>query len=152
MLFYWLKCSRNSESKNPKFVRTRKRRIMLLSKCSVCNSKKLKFLKEQEVRGLLSSLQIRTPLSRIPLSGLLLFQKTMLSYWLKCSRNAENKNPKFVRTKKRRIMLLSKCSVCNGKKLKFLKEEEVRGLLSSLQIRTPLSRIPLSGLLLFQKA
>ena len=48
---------------------------MLLSKCLVCNSKKFNFLKEQEVRGLLSSLQIRTPLSRIPLSGLLLFQK-----------------------------------------------------------------------------
>ena len=40
---------------------------MLLSKCSVCNSKKSKFLKEQEARGLLSSLGIRTLLSQIPL-------------------------------------------------------------------------------------
>ena len=46
---------------------------MLLSKCSVCNSKKLKFLKEQEGRGLLSSLGIRTLLSQIPLLGPLLF-------------------------------------------------------------------------------
>ena len=43
------------------------------SKCSVCNSKKSKFLKEQEARGLLSSLGIRTPFSQIPLLDLLLF-------------------------------------------------------------------------------
>ena len=46
---------------------------MLLSKCSVCNSKILKFLKEQEATGLLNSLRIRTPLSQIPLLGPLLF-------------------------------------------------------------------------------
>ena len=40
---------------------------MLLSKYSVCNSKKSKFRKEKEPRGLLSSLGIRTPLSQIPL-------------------------------------------------------------------------------------
>ena len=38
---------------------------MLLSKCSVCYSKISKFLKEQEARGLLSSLGIRTPLSQV---------------------------------------------------------------------------------------
>ena len=38
---------------------------MLLSKCSVCNSKKLKFLKEQEAGGLLSSLGIIAPLSHV---------------------------------------------------------------------------------------
>ena len=46
---------------------------MLLSKCLVCNSKKSKFLKEQEARGLSSSLEIRTPLSQISLRGPLLF-------------------------------------------------------------------------------
>ena len=44
---------------------------MMLSKCSVCNNKKSKFIKEQEVRGLLSNLGIRTPLSKIPLLNLL---------------------------------------------------------------------------------
>ena len=39
----------------------------------MCKSKKCKFLKEQEARGLLSSLGIRTPLSQIPLLGPLLF-------------------------------------------------------------------------------
>ena len=46
---------------------------MLSSKYSVCNSKKSKFLKEQEATGLLSSLGIKTPLSQIPLLGPLLF-------------------------------------------------------------------------------
>ena len=37
------------------------------------NSKKSKYLKEQEDKGLLSSLGIRAPLSQIPLLGPLLF-------------------------------------------------------------------------------
>ena len=73
----------------------------------------------------------------------------MLSYCLKCRKNTESKNPKVVRTKNGRIMLLSKCSVCNSKKSKFLKEQEPRGLISSLGIRTPLSQIPLLDPLLF---
>ena len=48
MLSYCLECRKNTESKNPKIVRTKNGRIMLLSRCSVCNSKKPKFLKEQE--------------------------------------------------------------------------------------------------------
>ena len=46
---------KNTESKNPKVVRTKNGGIVLLSKCSVCNSKKLKFLTEQEARGVLSN-------------------------------------------------------------------------------------------------
>ena len=45
MLTYCLKCRKNTESKNSKVVRTKNRRIMLLSKCEVCDSKKLKFIK-----------------------------------------------------------------------------------------------------------
>ena len=40
----------------------------------------------------------------------------MLSYCLKCRKNTENKNPKFVKTKNERTMLLSKCAVCDSKK------------------------------------
>ena len=47
---------------------------MLLLKCAVCNSKKSKFIKEQEASGLLSSLGIKTTLNKIPLVGPLLFQ------------------------------------------------------------------------------
>ena len=42
--------------------------------------------------------------------------KTMLSYCLKYKKNTKSKNPKVVRTKNGRIMLLSKCSVCNSGK------------------------------------
>ena len=55
----------------------------------------------------------------------------MLSYCLKCRKNAENKNPKIVKTRNGRIMLLSKCAACNSKRLKFIKEQEARGLLSN---------------------
>ena len=54
----------------------------------------------------------------------------MLSYCLKC-RKIQSKNPKVVRTKNGGIVLLSKCSVCNSKKLKFLTEQEARGVLSN---------------------
>ena len=73
MLYYCLKCRKNTESKNPKVAKTKNRRIMLLSKCTVCDSKKSKFIKEQECSGLLSSLGIKTPLSKVLLVGLLLF-------------------------------------------------------------------------------
>ena len=46
----------------------------------------------------------------------------MLSYCLKCRKIPESKNPKVVRTKNGRIMLLSKCWVCNNKKSKFFGE------------------------------
>ena len=73
----------------------------------------------------------------------------MLSYCLKCRKNTESKNPKVTRTKNGRIMLLSKCAVCDSEKSKFIKQEEDTGLLSSLEIKTPLSKIPLVGPLLF---
>ena len=69
MLPYCLKCRKNTETKNPKVVKTKNGKIILLSKCEVCNSKKSKFIKEQEASRLLSSLGIETPLSKIPIVG-----------------------------------------------------------------------------------
>ena len=46
---------------------------MLLLKCAVCDSKKYKFIKQQETSGLLSSLKIKTPLNKVSLLGPLLF-------------------------------------------------------------------------------
>ena len=68
-----MKCWKNTGSKYPKIVRTKNKRIMLLSKCEVCDSKKSKFIKEQETSKLLSTLGIKTPLSKISLVGPLLF-------------------------------------------------------------------------------
>ena len=72
-----------------------------------------------------------------------------MSYCLKCRKNTESKNPKVARTKNERIMLLSKCKVCDTKKSEFIKEQESGRLLSSLGIKTILSKIPLVGPLLF---
>ena len=46
----------------------------------------------------------------------------MLSYCLKCWKNTESKNPKVAGTKNGRITLLSKCAVCDSKKLKSIKQ------------------------------
>ena len=75
----------------------------------------------------------------------------MSSYCLKCQKNTESKNPKVVRTKNGSIMLLSKCAVRDSKKSKFIKEQEASGLLSSLGIKTTLSKIPLVAPLLFER-
>ena len=72
MLSYCLKCIKDTESKNPEVARTKNRKITLLSKCAVCNSKKSKFIKEQEASGLLSSLGIKNPSNKITLLGPLL--------------------------------------------------------------------------------
>ena len=71
--YYCLKWRKNIESKNPKVAKTKNRRIMLLSKCAVCDSKRPKFTKQQEASGLLSSLGIKKHLSKTPLVGSLLF-------------------------------------------------------------------------------
>ena len=70
MLSYCLKCKKkkkkNTESINPNVLKTTNGKIMILSKCTICRSKKSKFIKEQQVKGLLSNLGIRTPLNKIP--------------------------------------------------------------------------------------
>ena len=67
MLSYCLKCRKNTESINPKVSKTTNGKTMILSKCAICGSKKSKFIKEQQAKGLLSNLDIRKPLNKIPL-------------------------------------------------------------------------------------
>ena len=78
------------------------------------------------------------------------FYKTLLSYCLKRGKNTESKNPKVARTKNGRIILFSNCAVCDRKKTKFIKQQQASGLLHSLGIKTPLSKIPLVGPLCFR--
>ena len=75
--------------------------------------------------------------------------KTMLSYCLKCKKNAENINPKVLKPNNGKTMILSKCAICGSKKSKFIKKQEASGILSSVGIRTPLSKIPVLGHILF---
>ena len=46
---------------------------MILSKCVICGSKKSRFIENQEGKGLLSNLSIKTPLSKVPVLGDILF-------------------------------------------------------------------------------
>ena len=69
----------------------------------------------------------------------------MLSYCLKCRKNTESINPKVSKTSNGKTITLSKCAICDNKKSKFIKEQQAKGLLSSLGIRTPLNKIPLLG-------
>ena len=73
----------------------------------------------------------------------------MLSYCLKCKKNAESENPKVSKTTYSKTMILSKCAICGSKKSKFIKEEQAKGLLSNLGLRTPLNKIPVLGDILF---
>ena len=73
MLSYCLKCKKNTDSINPKISATSNGKTMTLSKCAICGSKKSKFIKKQEAKGLLSNLGIRTPLSKILILGDVLF-------------------------------------------------------------------------------
>ena len=71
----------------------------------------------------------------------------MKTYCMKRRRDTENIDPKMVKTKNNRLVMQSKCSVCGIKKSRFVKEQEAKGLLSNLGIRTPLSKIPLLNVL-----
>ena len=73
----------------------------------------------------------------------------MLSYCLKCRKNTESKSSKVVSAKYGRIMLLSKCSACDNKKSKYIKELEATTFLSSLGIKAPLIKMPVLSPLLF---
>ena len=71
----------------------------------------------------------------------------MKTYRVKCRKDNENIDSKMVRTKNNRLVMQSKCSVCRIKKPRFVKEQEAKGLLSNLGMKTPLSKIPLLNVL-----
>ena len=73
----------------------------------------------------------------------------MKSYCLKCRKDTENINPKISKINKGRTMVLSKCATCGSKKSRFIKNQEAKGLLSNLGIKTPLSKVPILGYILF---
>ena len=73
----------------------------------------------------------------------------MKSYCLKCKKDTENINPRASNISIGKTMLLSKCAKCGSKKWRFIKNQEEKGVLSNLGIRTPLSKVPLFGDILF---
>ena len=73
----------------------------------------------------------------------------MKSYCLRCRKSTENISPRVSKTNDGRTMLLSKCAICGFKNSRFIKNQEAKGLLSNLGIRTPLSKVPILGDILF---
>ena len=73
----------------------------------------------------------------------------MESYCLKCKKFTKNINPQVSSTIIGKMMILSKCARFGSKKLRFIKKQEAKGLLSKLGIKTPLSKVLLLGHILF---
>ena len=65
----------------------------------------------------------------------------MLSHCLKFRKNTKSKNPKVVKTKTGRTMLLSNTVVFDSKKSKFIKEHQASEILGNLLG----TRIPILG-------
>ena len=73
MKSYCLKCRKDTENINPRVSKTSNNRTMALSKCAICGSKKSRFIKNLEAKGLLSNLGVRAPLSKVPILDDILF-------------------------------------------------------------------------------
>ena len=71
----------------------------------------------------------------------------MNTYCVKCKKDTENLNSKMFRTKNNRLIMQSNCPVCRIKKSRFVKEQETKGLLSNLGIKTLSSKVPLLNVL-----
>ena len=73
----------------------------------------------------------------------------MKAYCLKCKKDTENIDPNISNTSNGKAMTLSKCAICGSKTSRFIKNQEVKGLLSNVGIRTPLNKVPILGDILF---
>ena len=69
MLSYCLKCRKNRENINPVVSKTGNGKTMILAKCAICGSKKSRFIKNQEAKGILTSPDFKTGLDKIPFLG-----------------------------------------------------------------------------------
>ena len=73
----------------------------------------------------------------------------MESYCLKYKKYTKTINPQVSSNSNGKLMILSKCAICNSNKSKFVNKQEAKGLLSKLGIKTPLRKIPILGDVLF---
>ena len=70
---YCLKCKKQTKNIDPQLSSTSNGKLIILSKCAICGSKKSKLINKQEASELLSKLGIKTPLSKITILGDVLF-------------------------------------------------------------------------------
>ena len=73
----------------------------------------------------------------------------MKSYCLKCRKDTENIDPKVSSSRNGRAMILSNCAIYGSKKSRFIKNEEAKGLLTKLGIKTPSNKLSILGDILF---
>ena len=73
----------------------------------------------------------------------------MKSLCLKFRKNTGNINLRISKTSNGRTMISSKCAICDSKKSRFIKNHEVKSLLSNLGVKTALSKVPITGAILF---
>ena len=73
----------------------------------------------------------------------------MESYCLKCRKYTKNINPQVSSTNNGKLMILTRCTICNTKKCRFIKIQEEKRLLSKSGIKTPLNKIPILCDILF---
>ena len=71
----------------------------------------------------------------------------MKTYSVNCRKDTDNIDPNMFRTKNNRLLMQSKCINCRNKKLRLVKEQEAKDLLSDLGINAPFSKIPLLNVL-----
>ena len=71
----------------------------------------------------------------------------MKTYCLKCKKDTENIDPKICRTKNNKLIMQSQCNDCKNKKSRFVKKQDTKFLLSSLETNTAFSKIPLLNVL-----
>ena len=129
-----LKWRKYSENINLKVSSTSNGKAIVLSKRATRGSKKSTFIKNQEGKG---------PYEK--------WQYNFYEQWLciKCKKNTENIDPEFSSTSNGKAMILSKCGICGGKKSRIIKNQEAKGLLSNLGVRTSLSKVRILGDILF---
>ena len=63
----------------------------------------------------------------------------MNTYCLSCKKDTRNIDPKVIKTKNNRKMMLSRCSICNNKKSTFVSQGY--GILDSLVYNTDRDRM-----------
>ena len=94
-----------TKNSNNKLKREMVWKTNLYSHCAGCGFKKFATIEEKVNSGLLN-------------------YKKILYYSLNCRKNTESKNPKVVKIKNGRLMVLLNCAIWGGKK--FIKEQEVK--------------------------
>ena len=68
---YCLSCRKYTKNTNLRIVKSKNDRSMIQKNCAICNSKKPRFIKEHQAKGLLRNLGIKTPLNKVPLLNIL---------------------------------------------------------------------------------